>query len=96
MTLGGCCNRRMIYWTMTITGAARDLLSSVETFRLLRRLILGVYDPFDASRARTEAEGEARDLVYAVDRETYMDNLRSLVAHARELGARARGVDRRS
>ena len=71
----------------TWRGTAREILLRVETFRLLRRLILGVYDPFDASRARAESEGDARDLVFAVDRETYIDNLRSLVGQARELGA---------
>ena len=56
-------------------------------FRLLRRLILGVYDPFEALRARAEAKGESRALVRAVDRDTYIDNLRSLVTQARELSA---------
>ena len=73
----------------TWRGSARDLLYRFETFRLLRRLILGVYDPFDGSRARAEAEGEERDLVGAVERDVYMDNLRSLVGQARELGARS-------
>ena len=71
----------------TWRGTVRDILFRVETFRLLRRLILGVYDPVDASRARADSEGEARDLIFAVDRETYMENLRLLVGQARELGA---------
>ena len=70
-------------------GTARDLLYRFQTFRLLRRLILRVYDPFDGSRARAEAEGEERDLVGAVERDVYMDNLRSLVVQARELGIRS-------
>ena len=71
----------------TWRGTARDILYRLETFRLLRRLILAVYDPFDASQARADSEGEARDLIYAVDRDTYIDNLRSLVGRTRELGA---------
>ena len=55
---------------------------------MLRRLILRVHDPFEASRARAEAKGEARDLVPAVDRDTSIDNLRLLVVQARALGAR--------
>lgn len=72
----------------TWRGTAREVLYRLETFRLLRRLILGIYDPFDGSRARADAEGEQRDLVNAVERDVYMDNLRSLVVQARELGAR--------
>ena len=73
----------------TWRGTARDVLYRFETFRLLRRLILGVYDPFDRSRARAEFEGDTRDLVAAVSRDVYLDNLRSLVEKARELGARS-------
>lgn len=72
----------------TWRGTARDVLYRFETFRLLRRLILKVYDPFDASQSRAETEGDERDLIYSVDRDTYMDNLRGLVAAAREIEAR--------
>lgn len=72
----------------TWRGTARDVLYRFETFRLLRRLILDVYDPFDASESRAETEGDERDLIFAVDRDTYMDNLRALVTQAREIEAR--------
>ena len=73
----------------TWRGSVRSVLYRFASFRLLRRLILGVYDPFEASRARAEATGESRALVRAVDRDTYIDNLRSLVTQARELSARS-------
>ncbi len=73
----------------TWRGSVRFVLYRFASFRLLRRLILGVYDPFEASRARAEAKGESRALVRAVDRDTYIDNLRSLVTQARELSARS-------
>ena len=67
-------------------GTARDILYRFETFKLLRRWILGVYDPFDASRARAEREGDERKLVRSVSRDVYIDNLRSLIGQARQHG----------
>lgn len=72
----------------TWRGTARDLLYRFETFKLLRRWILGVYDPFDASRARAEREGNQRELVRSVPRDVYIDNLRSLIGQARQQGTK--------
>ena len=63
-------------------GATRAALYRFETFKFLRRLVLSIYDPFDASRARAEAEAGARDLVRSVKRDTYMDNVRVLISRA--------------
>ena len=52
----------------------------------------GLYDPFEASRARAESEGDSRALVRSVSIESYKDNLRSIVARARGLGARAEAL----
>jgi hypothetical protein len=46
-----------------------------ETFKLLRRLILSVYDPFDASCVRARAEADNRKLIRSVERDSYMNNL---------------------
>ena len=70
----------------TWRGTARSLLYQVATFKLMRRLILSVYDPFSASRARADAEGASRALVRSVERDVYMDNLRLIVTRAREHG----------
>ena len=70
----------------TWRGTARSLLYRFETFKLMRRLILSVYDPFAISQARADAEGTARALVRSVDRDVYMENLRLIVSRAREHG----------
>ena len=73
----------------TWRGSVRSVLYRFASFRLLRRWILGIYDPFDASRERAEIEGDTRALVYSVERDTYMENLRFLIAGAKDLGARS-------
>ena len=70
-------------------GHVRSVLYRFETFRLLRRVILSAYDPFDASQARADLEGNERQLVPSVERDTYMENLQFLITAARESGARA-------
>ena len=71
----------------TWRGGARSLLMRVATFRLMRRLIFSAFDPFAASRARADREGDARRLVQSVPRDTYIDNLIHLVTQARAIGA---------
>lgn len=71
----------------TWRGAVRSLLMRFETFRLIRRLIFSAFDPFAASRARAEREGDERRLVESVPRDTYMENLAHLVTQARAIGA---------
>ena len=73
----------------TWRGTVRDVLYRFATFRLMRRLILRVYDPIEMVRMRAEAEGESRALVRAVDRDSYEKNLRTIVRGAREAGTRA-------
>ncbi len=70
----------------TWLGAARWALLDLQTFRLARRLIFTVYDPFPA--ARRTAESSARALVKAVPLSDYASNLRRIRGHATVLGAR--------
>ena len=68
-------------------GGVREALMRFETFRLMRRLLFAVQDPFAASRARAEAEGDRRKLVKAVPIEDYKANLHYLIEQGRSIGA---------
>ena len=70
----------------TRLAGARTALMQFETFRLLRRLIFSVYDPFDASRARAEREGDQRRLVQSVPEAQYIANVRYMIAEGRRRG----------
>lgn len=70
-------------------GYVRSALYRFETFRLMRRVILTAYDPLEVSQVRADSEGNERQLVRSVERDTYMENLEFLIAAARESGARA-------
>ena len=68
-------------------GGVRETLMRFETFRLMRRLLFAVRDPFAAARTRAEAEGDGRRLVKAVPIDAYQENLRYLVDRGRSIGA---------
>ena len=68
-------------------GGVREALMRFETFRLMRRLLFAVQDPFAASRARAAAEGDRRRLVKAVPIEDYKANLHYLIEQGRSIGA---------
>ena len=71
----------------TWLGDARELSMRFETFRLMRRLIFAAFDPFDASRARAEREGDLRRLVDSVPVDQYKGHLRHMIGEGRALGA---------
>ncbi len=71
----------------TWRGATRETLARFATFRLMRRVILSLYDPFDASQARADREGDQRRLVRSVSEVKFADNLRSMIASGRATGA---------
>lgn len=73
----------------TWLGAARTFLMYFESFRLLRRVLLSVYDPFDVARARAERDAGYRELVPAVPEEKYVANLRHMIGEGRAAGAPA-------
>ena len=68
-------------------GTARTTLLRFETFKLLRRWILGAYDPFAVSRDPGETADTGRVLVKAVPRNQYIDHLRYLIGEARAYDA---------
>jgi lysophospholipase L1-like esterase len=69
----------------TTLGAAKFALLRFETFKLLRRGIFSVYDPF-ASVAADRKAGTRPQLVRAVPRPDYEINLRRMIAAGREAG----------
>jgi lysophospholipase L1-like esterase len=70
----------------TWLGTARTTFLRFETFKLLRRWILGAYDPFMA-RESNETDSQERVLVKAVPTENYIENLRYLISETRSRGA---------
>jgi lysophospholipase L1-like esterase len=72
----------------TMIGAAKFALLRFDTFKLLRRVIFSVYDPF-SSAAVARKEGARPPLVKAVPESDYQANLRRIIATGREAGARA-------
>jgi len=70
----------------TWLGGARTVLMKFQMFRLLRRVIFSVYDPFEASRARAEREGDQRRLVQSVPEGQYTANLRYMITEGRRRG----------
>ena len=67
----------------TWLGTARTTLLKFETFRLLRRWLFGLYDPFTAPRKTGELSYDGSGLVHAVPRDHYIEHLRYLVREAR-------------
>ncbi|MDP7473215.1 MAG: GDSL-type esterase/lipase family protein [Vicinamibacterales bacterium] len=72
----------------TWRGTARAVLLRFASFRLLRRAIFTWFDPFERSRENA-ADGSPRQLVRAVSRDAYIENLRTLIAQARSNGGDA-------
>ena len=70
----------------TWLGTARTTLLRFETFKLLRRWILGAYDPFMA-HGSDEPKDAPRALVASVPRDVYIEHLRYLIGEARATGA---------
>ena len=71
----------------TWLGTVRAVLLRFETFKLLRRTVLSLYDPFERSRAQARSAGTNRQLVQSVPRAQYVANLRYLVQEGRARGA---------
>ena len=70
-------------------GSVRQALMRFETFRLMRRLLVAVRDPFVASGERASAEGDRRELVNSVPIDAYKANLHYLIEQGRSIGAEA-------
>ena len=71
----------------TWRGTARTTLLRFETFKLLRRWILGIYDPFEVSRQPDATADVDCALVKAVPRDQHIDHLRTLIGEARAYDA---------
>ena len=70
-------------------GSVRQALMRFETFRLMRRLLVAVRDPFTVSGERASAEGDRRELVNSVPIDAYKANLHYLIEQGRSIGAEA-------
>ena len=95
LSFGANDGRWVLQWTDdmlslddTWRGTVRFALLRVASFRFLRRMIFTWFDPFERSREGA-AEGSPRQLVQAVPRDAYIDNLRTMIAQARASGAGA-------
>ena len=71
----------------TWRGTVRTTLLRFETFKLLRRWVFGIYDPFEVSREPGTPADVDRVLVKAVPRDQYIDHLREMIREARAYDA---------